>query len=44
MNKAKQQRKLTKQLMKAQLCETREEAQKIIAKATKASLKLNSIE
>ncbi len=41
MNPKKQQKKLTKALMAAELCTTREEAQKIIKKADKACNKLS---
>jgi len=44
MNPAKQHKKLTKALMAAELCTTREQAQKIIKKADKASKKLSVAE
>ena len=40
MNPAKQHRKLHKLLSKAELCLSRDEAQKILKKAAKAQLKL----
>jgi len=42
MNAKKQRRKLKKAIVAAELCITRDQAQKIIAKADKASSKLNA--